>query len=147
MQTSQAKNWIGVACRSHVRKGQAGGFCQLGHGKHQPVKRLKPGDRIVYYSPREVTKGGEPLRAFTAIGTVSEREPYLVQMTEDFEAWRRDVVWWDSVDAAIKPLIPRLSFIIDPTRWGYPFRRGSFEVSPEDFAVIARAMGIADVAS
>ena len=36
--------WIGVASRDHVMKGVAGGFCQLGHGKSAPVKRLAPGD-------------------------------------------------------------------------------------------------------
>ena len=140
MQTMKPKNWIGVACRAHVRNGQAGGFCQLGHGKQAPVKRLKPGDRIVYYSPRELLDGGEPLQAFTAIGVVADREPYLVQMSADFEAWRRDVAWRQSTDAPIKPLLPHLSFITDPARWGYPFRRGLFEVSADDFAVIAGAM-------
>ena len=41
--------WIGVASRDHVRTGVTGGFCQFGHGKQQPVKRLAPGDLIVYY--------------------------------------------------------------------------------------------------
>ena len=41
-------HWIGVASSDHVKRGVAGGFCQLGHGRREPVKRLKPGDRIVY---------------------------------------------------------------------------------------------------
>ena len=63
-------HWIGVASRDHVRRGVAGGFCQLGHGKHAPVQRLAPGDRLVYYSPRTALDGGEPVQAFTAIGRI-----------------------------------------------------------------------------
>jgi len=63
--------WIGVASRDHVRRGVAGGFCQLGHGKAAPIRRLAPGDWIAYYSPRESYPDGALLQAFTAIGEVS----------------------------------------------------------------------------
>ena len=64
------KYWIGIASRDHVRMGTAGGFCQLGHGKAAPVRRLGSGDRIIYYSPRERMRDGAPIQAFTAIGKV-----------------------------------------------------------------------------
>jgi hypothetical protein len=134
--------WIGVASRAHVKRGIEGNFCQLGHGKHAPVKRLNPGDRIIYYSPKETLEGGAPVQAFTAIGEITEGEPYLVQMTPDFEAYRRDVKWWPAKEAPIAVLIPHLTFIKDPARWGFPFRRGSFKISLQDFATIARAMGV-----
>jgi hypothetical protein len=44
--------WIGIASLDHVRKGIESGFCQLCHGKTGPMRRLAPGDWIVYYSPR-----------------------------------------------------------------------------------------------
>lgn len=138
------RHWIGVAARAHVRRGVAGGFCQLGHGKHALVKRLAPGDLIAYYAPREEMVEGAPVQAFVAIGEVAERVPYLVEMSAPFEAWRRNVAWWEAREAPIQPLIPRLAFIPDPARWGYPFRRGSFTVTPEDFATIAEAMGVTD---
>jgi hypothetical protein len=134
-------HWIGVASRDHVRRGIEGGFCQLGHGRHALVRRLGAGDRIIYYSPKENMAGSTPVQAFTAIGEIAAGDAYLVQMTADFEAWRRDVVWWPSQDAKIAPLIPNLTFIKDPARWGYPFMRGSFKISVDDFATIARAMG------
>jgi len=96
--------WIGVASRAHVLRGIEGNFCQLGHGKHAPVKKLKAGDRIVYYSPRETLEGGEPMQAFTGIGEIADGDPYLVRMTADFEAYRRDVIWWPAKDAPIAPL-------------------------------------------
>jgi hypothetical protein len=141
MSKEERRYWIGVASRAHVRGGVAGGFCQVGHGKHEPVKRLKPGDLIVYYSPRETLEGGPPVQAFTAMGQIKPREAYLAEMSPTFQAYRRDVDWWGGTEAAIAPLIGQLSFIKDPAKWGFAFRRGSFSVSRDDFAVIARAMG------
>jgi EVE domain len=136
--------WIGVASRAHVAKGVAGGFCQLGHGKMAPLKRLAPGDLIAYYAPREDIEGGAPVQAFVAIGEIKEGEPYLARMSASFEAYRRDVDWWPGQEAPVKRLVGRLSFIKDQARWGYPFRRGSFLVSGADFRLIAQAMGVVD---
>ena len=86
-----ARYWIGVASRDHVMRGVAGGFCQLGHGKAAPVKRLKPGDGIVYYSPRAEFGEGEPVQAFTAIGEIAAGEAYADG--GGFEPARRDVLW------------------------------------------------------
>jgi hypothetical protein len=141
MPGAERKYWIGVASRAHVRTGVAGGFCQLGDGKHAPVKRLQPGDLIVYYSPRETLQGGAPVRAFTAIGEITPGEPYLAEMSPTFQAYRRGVEWWDAKEAPIAPLVGQLSFIKDTAKWGYPFRRGSFSVSRDDFAAIAGTMG------
>jgi len=52
--------WIGVASRDHVMQGKAGGFCQLGHGKAAPVKRLM-GDGFV--PARRVRNDRRGLRA------------------------------------------------------------------------------------
>jgi hypothetical protein len=141
MPEAERKYWIGVASRDHVRTGMAGGFCQLGHGKHKPVKRLKAGDYIAYYSPRETLQGGTPVQAFVAIGEIKHGEPYLAEMSPTFQAYRRDVDWWEAEEAPIAPLIGRLSFIKDAAKWGYPFRRGSFAIPRSDFAVITGAMG------
>ena len=43
-------------------------------------------------------------------------------------------------EMSILPMIERLSFIKDPTRWGYPFRFGHFEMTRADFELIANAM-------
>ena len=145
--SGEPKFWIGVASREHVWRGVEGGFCQLGHGKHAPVKSLQPGDWIIYYSPRETMAPGPPLQAFTALGVIADREPYFVEMSADFSAWRRDVVWREAHEAPITPLLGQLGFIKDKARWGYPFRRGSFTVALEDFAVIAAAMGVKDFAA
>ena len=136
--------WIGVASRDHVMRGVKGGFCQLSHGKSSPVKRLNPGDRIVYYSPREQMGDGAPVQAFTAIGVVLDGEAYEADMGGGFKPIRRDVRFFKAKDAPIKPLLGELSFTRGRASWGYAFRRGSFRIEPEDYRAIAKAMGAKD---
>jgi len=134
--------WIGVASRDHVLRGVAGGFAQLGHGKAAPIRRLSPGDWLAYYSPRTALEGGDPVQAFTAIGTVKPGEPYVGNMG-DFQPTRRDIDFRKSAkEAPIRPLLDTLSFTRGRPSWGYAFRRGSFEVPEADFRAIAEAMGI-----
>ena len=141
------KYWIGVASRDHVKTGVAGGFCQLSHGKHAPVKRLSPGDKIIYYSPRAEMNAGAKVQAFTAIGTIKPGEPYEGVMGGGFHPIRRDVDFDRSAkEAPIAPLLDQLSFTKGRTAWGFAFRRGSFEISAEDYTVIAAAMGVSSAA-
>jgi EVE domain len=133
--------WIGVASAEHVRRGRSGGFMQLGHGKAAPVKRVKPGDRIIYYSPTVTLGGKDKLQAFTAIGTVKDREPYVGEMGKGFKPYRRDVDWAKAEEAPIHPLLDRLEFTAGKPNWGYQLRRGLFPISAADFRLIAKAMG------
>lgn len=133
--------WIGVVSREHVQVGVKGGFIQLNHGKKAPVQRLHAGDGLVMYSPRKAYPDGEPLQSFTAIGTVTTGEVYQVTMSEDFKPYRVDVKFAKSKEAAIKPLIEKLSFIRSKTHWGAAFRFGYLKVPAEDFVLIASAMG------
>lgn len=68
-------SWIAVASAQHVRRGREGGFMQVNHGKAAPLRRVQPGDGIVYYSPTTILGEKDGLRAFTAIGTVREENP------------------------------------------------------------------------
>jgi predicted RNA-binding protein len=137
-----ARFWIAVASREHVKKGVSGCFAQVCHGKPGPLKRMNEGDWIVYYSPTETFGGKEPCRSFTAIGKVNTGDPYLFQMSKDFIPWRRNVTFVQAQDVAIEPLLAKLSFIKDKQRWGFPFRRGCFEIPESDFCVIAQAMKV-----
>ena len=133
--------WIGVVSREHVQVGVKGGIIQLNHGKKAPVQRLHAGDGLVVYSPRTAYPDGEPLQCFTAIGTVTTGEVYQVTMSEDFKPYRVDVKFVKSKEAAIKPLIEKLSFIRSKTQWGAAFRFGYLKIPVEDFVLIASAMG------
>ena len=61
-------------------------------------------------------------------------------MSPDFRPWRLEVAFEDVSPAPIRPLLEELSFISDPKRWGFPFRRGLFEIDASDMAVVAGAM-------
>ena len=135
------KHWIGVACAEHVRRGRADGFMQLGHGKVAPLLRVKPGDRIIYYSPTVVFGKKDGLQSFTAIGKIKDREPYLFDMGKGFRPYRRDVQWAKAKEAPIAPLLDKLEFTAGKRNWGYQFRFGLFPISAKDFRVIAAAMG------
>jgi hypothetical protein len=135
-----SSDWIGVASRSHVQIGLAGGFVQLGHGSKAAVQRLRAGDRIAMYSPRASYPDGPPLQAFTAIGVVRTGQVYQVEMTPDFNPHRVDVDFFTACDAPIKPLIGALGFIRDKTHWGAAFRFGYVKVPSPDFRIIAAAM-------
>jgi hypothetical protein len=133
--------WIAVASAEHVRRGRKDGFMQVNHGKAAPLRRVKPGDGIVYYSPTTVLGEKDGLQAFTAIGTVREGEPYQGDMGAGFTPFRRDVDWAEAEETPIKPLLDRLDFTAGKSNWGYQLRFGLFPVSAADFALIARAMG------
>lgn len=135
-----ARFWIGVASRDHVRIGQQGRFCQLGHGRLTPVKRLQKGDGLIYYSPREQLGGGAAVQAFTAIGQIVDMTPYQVEQRPGFRPMRRDVRYWRSRDLPIRPLLKRLSFVPEDRNWGMVFRRSSFSIPRADFVLIAEQM-------
>lgn len=132
--------WIAVASAAHVRRGRAEGFMQVGHGKAAPLKRIKPGDGVVYYSPTVTLGGNDTLQAFTAIGTVKDGEPYQDDMGGGFKAYRRDVTWVECKETPIRPLLDRLEFTAGKSNWGYQLRFGLFPISENDFRLIAKAM-------
>ncbi len=112
---------------------------QVNHGKLGPLKRMKPGDEIVYYSPSEKMGAKDGFQSFTAIGRIKEGELYQGYMSEGFQPFRRDVEWKDAHEQPIRPLIDTLSLTADKN-WGYSLRLGVLELSAEDFVTIGEAM-------
>jgi hypothetical protein len=134
-------NWVAVACADHVGRGRAQGFMQVCHGKAGPLARIRPGDRVAYYSPTMAMGGKDRLQAFTAIGVVREGEPYQADMGKGFRPFRRDVAWLDGHEASILPLRAALGFISEGPNWGYRLRLGLVPVGERDMHLIAEAMG------
>jgi hypothetical protein len=132
--------WIGVASYEHVQRGTKEGIAQVCHGKMGTLKYMSEGDWLIYYSPTYSFGGKDACRCFTAIGTIDEGEPYTFAMSQDFVPWRRDVTFLKSKKVPIEPLIEGLAFIKDKKKWGFPFKRGSFEISRQDFECIAKEM-------
>ena len=133
--------WVVTASADHARVGQELGMVQACHGKSAPLRRIKPGDRVAYYSPTVTFNRngprGEVCQAFTAVGTVAEGTAYQVEMAPDFHPYRRDVIWQAKGRAPIQPLLDRLSFTQNRRSWGYAFRFGLFPATEADLDLIA----------
>ncbi len=95
--------WIVVVSRDHGQLGVKGGFIQANHGERSALDRMRPGDRLVIYSPRELH--GEPgrLQAFTALGAVGEGEVWQAEMGPGFKPFRRRVDYEPVQDAPSFP--------------------------------------------
>ena len=139
-----SRNWLTVASAEHVEIGRSAGFMQVCHGKASPLRRVQPGDRVVYYSPNRLytpshaLRGKDRLQAFTAIGTV-KGALYQADMGFGFHPHRRDVAWHDAEPAPLAALQEELAFTQEKN-WGYRLRQGLVEISDADMTAIAAAM-------
>ena len=136
-----SRHWVAVASAEHVRIGRSKGFMQVCHGKAAPLRRIQPGDGVVYYSPSAIMRGKDGLQSLTAIGIVKDGVPYQADMGGGFCPFRRDVAWYAAEETPIKPLIGSLRFTSTNSNWGYQLRFGLFEITEQDMAMIAAAMG------
>ncbi|MCS3532684.1 EVE domain-containing protein [Chryseobacterium sp. JUb7] len=134
------KYYIAVASKDHVERGVQGGFMQANHGKATSLKRLKTGDKIIFYSPKRYFEKEEKCQCFTAIGEVKDEELYPGIMAEGFQPFRRNVKFYDAEEISIFPLIEQLDFITDKKKWGFSFRFGFLEISEKDFDIIKNKM-------
>jgi hypothetical protein len=140
-----SRNWLAVAPAEHVEIGRSEGFVQICHGKATPLRRLQPGDRVVYYSPNRryspshAARGKDRLQAFTAIGTVKDGDPYQADMGGGFQPYRRDVAWHEARQTQLGTLRDTLGFT-QHRNWNYRLRQGLIEISHADMVTIAAAM-------
>ncbi|WP_245713942.1 EVE domain-containing protein [Nocardia vaccinii] len=136
--------WLAVVSRDHVRRAVEFGVAQANHGKRAPVERMRPGDGLVYYSPRTGMREGAVVKAFTALGVIDDRP---VWQAEDqggcFRPWRRAVSYDTGArEVPIDMLRGELELTSVPN-WGVVLRRGLVQLSAHDFELISRAMAAA----
>ncbi|MFE3756217.1 EVE domain-containing protein [Nocardia tengchongensis] len=133
--------WLAVVSRDHVRRGVELGFAQANHGKRAAVERMSAGDGLVYYSPRTGMREGEPIKSFTALGTIAEGPAWQVEeLGGCFRPWRRAVDYdRDARQVPIDDLRTELDLTSVPN-WGIVLRRGLVELTAHDFGLISRAM-------
>lgn len=123
-----------------MKHGELGGFAQFCHGKSAPLRKMRAGDWLIYYSPRTDMTNGELLQAFTAIGEVADDKVYKYQMSESFVPFRRNISYMPCREVQIRDLLEQLSFTRGNPKWGYSLRFGHLEIGREDFMTIASAM-------
>lgn len=129
--------WIATISYEHAKRGQEEGIIQVCHGKVGPLSRLKKGDGIIIYSPKEQFRGNKPYQQFTALGEVVDDEIYQFDMGDGFEPFRRKIRYEKSFsNVPIKPLISSLNFIKNKSSWGMTFRYGLIKIEERDFFII-----------
>ncbi|MEA9985274.1 MULTISPECIES: EVE domain-containing protein [Subtercola] len=135
--------WINTVSLDHVEGAAAGGFTQADHGANTRLRRPRVGDGMIFYSPRTALHGGSPVQQFTAIAIIIGEEPYQAIVSDDFHPWRLAARFEPCRRVDAKPLVSQLSFIPDPSHWGFPFRRGLFTIPEADYRTITTAMEVA----
>lgn len=140
MMNRKIKYWVIVASKDHVKNGIAEKIAQACHGKSSPLKRMKKGDFVIYYSGKQTLGKPDKCQEFTALGKVIDDDVYPFQVSEDFCPSRRNIEFSPSEDISILPLIEDLDFIQNKKSWGYPFRFGFFEINQHDFDLISSHM-------
>lgn len=133
---SAPKYYIVVVSKDHIARGIAGGFIQSNHGKATLLNKLRKDDWVIIYSPKVSYEGNVPLQAFTAIGQVKDDELYRHKMSDSFNPFRRNMVYYQCNERPIVPLINDLDFVENKKAWGYRFRFGFFEIGEDDFELI-----------
>lgn len=140
MENREPKYWIITASKEHVENGVQGGFAQACHGKSSPLRKMKKGDYVIYYSSKEYFNKADKCQEFTAIGKVKSNNIYQFEMTPEFCPSRIDIDFLESKDISIRPLINELNFIPNKQKWGYPFRWGTLQINKHDFQLISNLM-------
>lgn len=140
MNEREVKYWLITASKDHVKNGISQGIAQTCHGKATPLKRMKKGDFVIYYSGKQTLDKPEKCQEFTALGKVLDDEIYQFQVSEDFCPSRCDIEFLQCKDTSILPLINDLQFIQNKKSWGYPFRFGILEINKHDFDLISSQM-------
>jgi hypothetical protein len=93
------------------------------HRKGGPLRRLRAGDGIVYYSPTVSLAAKDRLQALTGIGLLKDDRIYQIDMGGGFHPFRRDVNYVDANEASIVALLDTLELTRGKQNWVYPFRR------------------------
>jgi len=136
-----SRNWVAVASAEHVRLARSKGSCRSVTARTAPLRRVQPGDGVVYYSPTSVFRGSDRLQSFTAIGVARDGALYQAEM-EGFAPFRRDVDWQAARKCPSSRCRP--AAIHDgETELGLSVALRPVEISAPDMAVIAEAMGVA----
>lgn len=134
-----APAWLAVASAEHVRIGRAGGFAQVCHGKAGPLRRMRTGDGIVYYSPSEARGRRDGRPSFTAIGRVADEEIRQVEQFPGFFPYRRRILWAAAREIALDRVRDRLS-LTAPPGWGASLRFGLVKLAGTDFDLLWEEM-------
>ena len=137
---SKGRGWLGVVSAEHVARGFEGGFMQVAHGKQAPLKRLKAGERVAYYSPGQTLGGPADVKSITAFGIVADDDIVQVDMGGGFTPFRRRVRWLSNHRVPIAALQAEPGFALSGPGWGAKLRFGLVSLDADSMDAIERMM-------
>lgn len=135
------KYWINVVPKERVVKAVEESIMEF-EGIDAHVNTIEKDDWVIFYSPREDVAGTIKLQAFSAIGQIADDTMFLVEDVPGVQVYKRKVNYLKVKEAPLIPLIQNLSCIRNKKHWGTVFKMDLFQISKEDFELIAKTMGI-----
>ncbi|MCP3660390.1 MAG: EVE domain-containing protein [Bacteroidetes bacterium] len=131
-----SKYWMATVSKEHVLHGIELGIAQACHGKKYPLQRMKKGDGIIFYSPKDKMQSSNKLQEFTGIGIIKNDKIYQVDLGA-FKPFRTQVDFFKDFRTLKISLLP-----IERKKWFTKIRFGHFEINQIDFLYIANLMNI-----
>ncbi|OGB86274.1 hypothetical protein A3J41_02735 [candidate division TM6 bacterium RIFCSPHIGHO2_12_FULL_38_8] len=130
--------WVCNAAQEHVHIVQKKGYTQVNMGPREPLAKMNVGDWILYYSPTiYFEEACESCQQFTGIASVTDTRIYP-QGNRQPDHWRRNVEFFECTPHHPSEFIGKVSFLPKDTDWKKILQKPIFEISREDFAIIAQ---------
>lgn len=124
--------WLATVSKDHVLRGKEWGICQVCHGKKAPLARMKQGDYLLYYSPKQ-SRDGEKLQTFTAAAKMTDNEIYQAEQFPGFTPFRKNAEYYPHT--ADCPL-DQVRSHPDWPDYAAKIRFGHFEISRDFFLYV-----------
>ena len=131
--------YIGVVHLAQVREAERQGYVSFAHGDRASVEKVVPGDKVVYYAPKE-DEDGAPVQAFIAHATVTGEEVETRSFGSHGTGQVRRATYDAVREVPVRPMIEDLEILAGKQNWGGVFRSGKVEIGAADYQRIAGAM-------
>lgn len=129
------KHWIAVISYEHALLASQMNILQVCHGKKGPLIATHAGDEVFIYCPRTGIRSGKELKIIAFHCTFLDNNIYQHEQTSTFKPFRKDVIFnTHFVPIPIKE-VEGLE-LTQNSNWGMLARRGFFEISAHDAALL-----------
>lgn len=129
------KHWIAVISLNHAKIAAQSGFLQVCHGRPGPLKNTSAGDEVFIYCPRQEMGKGIVLKSIEFRCVFKDDNVYQVEQAPGFTPFRKDVDFDDNFQGIAIHDVLGLELTANP-KWGVLARRGFFEISTHDAALL-----------
>ena len=132
--------WITITAQEHVNIVRDKRYTQVNMGPKAPLDKMSQGDWILYYSPTIFhEKPKTTCQKFTGLSCVTGDKAYP-QNPKDPVLWRRDVDFFHCMPQHAQHFHQQVEFLKQYEHWIDAFFQPIFEISKNDFIVIAQTI-------